>query len=123
MTAPYDYEALWIKAKVFINRAMDPGALRSFDEQAFWASAALELLGKAALAKVSPLLIADPQEEGRNLLIASGLVEGDARFKSVTAKTIFWRCERAFKPFSSNDALKMAAFRNEYLHSGTSQVE
>jgi hypothetical protein len=119
MTAPYDYEALWLKAKVFINRAMDPSTLRSFDEQAFWASAALELLGKAALAKVSPLLIADPQEEGRNLLIAAGLVEGDARFKSVTAKTIFWRCERAFKPFRLDDALKMAAFRNEYLHSAS----
>ena len=96
MTAPFDYEGLWSKAKVFVNRAMDPGPLRSFDEQVFWASTALELLGKAALAKVSPLLIADPQEEGRNLLIAAGLVEGDARFKSVTAKTIFLRCERAF---------------------------
>ena len=25
MTAPYDHEALWAKAKVFLNRAMDPG--------------------------------------------------------------------------------------------------
>jgi hypothetical protein len=23
MTAPYDHEALWLKAKVFLNRAMD----------------------------------------------------------------------------------------------------
>jgi hypothetical protein len=54
--APYDHEALWSKAQVFLNRAMDPEPGRSFDEQALWASAALELLGKAALARVSPLL-------------------------------------------------------------------
>jgi hypothetical protein len=52
--APYDHEALWSKAKVFLNRAMDPDSGRAFDEQALWAAAALELLGKAALARVSP---------------------------------------------------------------------
>ena len=54
-----------------------------------WASAALELLGKAALARVSPLLIAAPNEEGLNILIATGLIEGNAKFVSVSASTIF----------------------------------
>ena len=117
--APYDHEALWAKAKVFLNRAMDPGPGRSFDEQALWASAALELLGKAALARVSPLLIAEPTEEGANILIAAGLIEGTAQFTSVSASTIFKRCQRAFKPFSAAEALKFAAARNEYLHGST----
>ena len=116
MIAPYDHEALWSKAKVFINRAMDPDAGRAFDEQALWASAALELLGKSALARVSPLLIAAPNEEGVNVLIATGLIEGDAKFASVSASTIFKRCQRAFRPFSATDALKFADARNEYLH-------
>lgn len=116
MIAPYDHEALWAKAKVFLNRAMDPGSLRSFDEQALWASAALELLGKAALARVSPLLIADPTEDGVNILIATGLIEGNARFTSVSASTIFKRCGRAFRPFSAKDAQEFADARNEYLH-------
>jgi hypothetical protein len=34
MVEPYDYEALWAKAKVFLNRAMDPGPERAFDSQA-----------------------------------------------------------------------------------------
>jgi hypothetical protein len=114
--APYDHEALWSKAKVFLNRAMDPDPGRSFDEQALWASAALELLGKAALARVSPLLIAEPNEEGVNILIATGLIEGDAKFASVSASTIFKRCQRAFRPFNAADALKFADARNEYLH-------
>jgi hypothetical protein len=117
--APYDHEALWSKAKVFLNRAMDPDPARSFDEQAFWASAALELLGKAALARVSPLLIAEPTEEGVNILIATGLIEGTAKFTSVSASTVFKRCERAFRPFSAADALKFADARNEYLHGPT----
>lgn len=116
MTAPYDHEAMWSKAKVFLNRAMDPEPDRSFDEQALWASAALELLGKAALARVSPLLIAEPTEDGVNLLIATGLIEGTAQFTSVRASTIFKRCQKAFRPFSASDALKFANARNEYLH-------
>ena len=119
MIAPYDHEALWSKAKVFLNRAMDPDPGRSFDEQALWASAALELLGKAALARVSPLLIAEPTEEGVNILIATGLIEGTAKFTSVSASTIFKRCQRAFRPFSAADALKFADARNEYLHGPT----
>ncbi|MFG1709778.1 hypothetical protein ACFLIM_42040 [Nonomuraea sp. M3C6] len=116
MIPPYDHEALWVKAKLFINRAMDDDA-RSFDEQALWASLSLELLAKAALARVSPLLIADPTEDGTNLLMASGLIEGDARFVSVKAKTLFSRCHKAFKPFSLNEAVRFSQARNEYLHS------
>lgn len=116
MTAPYDHEALWIKAKLFLNRAMDEAPNETFDESAFWASAALELLAKAALARVSPLLIAEPTEDGLNLLIAIGLVEGDARFTSVRAATLWKRCHKAFKPFSEAEAKLISAGRNEYLH-------
>jgi len=117
VTAPYDYEALWLKAKSFLNRAMDDeGDERSFDEQALWASLALELLAKAALARVSPLLIAEPTQDGTNLMIASGLIEGDARFTSVRAKTLYSRCQKAFKPFNEAEAGQITHARNEYLH-------
>lgn len=116
MSAPYDYEALWLKAKLFLNRAMDEDEYRAFEEQALWASLALELLAKASLARVSPLLIAEPTEEGTNLLIASGLIEGDTRFTSVRAKTLYSRCHKAFKPFSEQEAAKITHARNEYLH-------
>lgn len=116
MVTPYDHDALWMKAKLFINRSMDIESRRSFDEQAFWSAAALELLGKAALARVSPLLIAEPTEEGVNILIAAGLIDGTSKFTSVTASTIFKRCARAFKPFNAADAQRYADARNEYLH-------
>ncbi|GAB7146296.1 hypothetical protein [Mycobacterium riyadhense] len=119
MTAPYDHDALWLKAKMFLNRAMDEKEARSFDERALWATLALELLGKAALARTSPVLIAEPSEDGTNLLIATGLLDGDAQFMSVRAKTVFLRCQRAFRPFSAEEALKLTSARNEYLHGAT----
>ncbi len=117
MSVPYDYNALWVKAKLFINRAMDEDKARTPDERSLWAALALELLAKAALSRVSPLLVAEPTEDGTNLLIASGLVQGDARFTSVRAKTLFTRCQKAFKPFSLQEAMLITGARNEYLHS------
>jgi hypothetical protein len=116
MIAPYDHDALWIKAKLFLNRAMDDDGVRSFDEQALWASLALELLAKAALARISPVLIAEPTEEGANLLASLGLTRGGDHFSSVRAKTIFTRCHRAFRPFDLKESSRFTQARNEYLH-------
>ncbi|WP_061294177.1 hypothetical protein [Herbidospora cretacea] len=116
MIAPYDHEALWIKAKLFLNRAMDGDGVRSFDEQALWASLALELLAKAALARISPVLIAEPTEEGTNVLAALGLTKGGGHFSSVRAKTVLTRCSRAFRPFDLKESSRFTEARNEYLH-------
>lgn len=122
MTTPYDYEALWLKAKLFLNRAMDESDnTRSFDERALQATFALELLGKSALSRTSPVLIAEPTEEGSNLLIATGLLRGDAVFTTVRAKTIFSRCQKAFRPFNADDAAKFTAARNSYIHSAAAR--
>lgn len=118
MKASYDNETLWLKAKLFLNRAMDAEPQRSFDEQALWATLALELLAKAALSRFSPVLIAEPNEEGTHILAAVGLAENESFFLSVRAKTVFVRCSRAFKPFNNVKANKLASARNEYLHGG-----
>lgn len=93
---------------------MDDGP-RSFDERAMWASIALELLAKAALANHSPILIADPNDD-TSLLGASGLVRAEGSFKSVTAVTLYRRCRRAFRPFDEKKAEIFANARNDYLH-------
>lgn len=115
---PLDHEVLWLKAKTFVNRsfsAVDSGA---FDEAALWAACALELLGKAALSKVSPLLVADPSDEGKSLLVAAGLSADFAGYKSIQAKAVFSRCARAFPSFNATRANQIAVSRNEELHSG-----
>ena len=76
------------------------------------------MLAKAALCRVSPLLIATATDDGTHLLMASGLIPGDARFFSIKARTLFARCEKAFKPFDAREADAIAEARNEYLHGG-----
>jgi hypothetical protein len=120
MISPCDAEGLWMKAKVYINRSFAAREQGDFEQAALWAANALELLGKAALAKVSPLLVADPQDDGRSLLIAAGVSSDTARFKSVPAKAVFSRCHRAFRPFSKEEAELIAKQRNEELHSAGS---
>lgn len=112
MSHSFDPDGLWLKSKLFINRALDEE--REFEEQAFWACSALELLGKCALARISPLLIANPMDDGNSFLVASGLVEGNAT--SVQAKAVWSRCQKAFKPFSESEAKKLSLGRNEYIH-------
>lgn len=117
---PWDSGGLFLKAKLFINHALDDD--RASEERMLWASLALELLAKAALSRVSPVLIATPSEEGNSLLVATGLIDGDVRFRSIQAKTLFTRCAKAFKPFNEGEALEIAQARNAYLHTATPTI-
>lgn len=122
MTTPWDSDALWVKAELFINYALDDVPDRTFDERALWASLSLELLAKAALSRASPLLIAVPNEDGKNLLAAAGLIADEATFKTITASTLFKRCARAFKPFNDTEAIRISESRNGYLHSAAASI-
>src|SRR5262245_33395535 len=63
-------KALYDKARLFMHLAHEqPIESQLF---AFWASLSLELLCRAALAKVHPVLLADPREDG-NILYAFGI--------------------------------------------------
>lgn len=120
MTSPCDHDGLWMKAKVHLNRSFAAGDAGEFEESALWAVSALELLAKAALAKVTPVLVADPTEDGRSMLVAAGLSKDFSKFKSIPAKSLFIRCSRAFPPFSEQEATRIAIMRNEELHSALS---
>lgn len=116
---PFDHDALWMKAKLLVARSFDASDRDAFDESALWAACSLELLGKAALSKVNPLLIADPTDDGKSLLIAAGLSTDFSGFKSIQAKAVFARCAKAFRPFDAARAGRIAGNRNVELHSGT----
>lgn len=113
---PYLADPFWLKARLFVNRAMEPGEVRSEDERRLWAALALEQLAKWALAETSPVLVVDPVSDGGSQLFkALGLQEGS---KNVTAqaKTVFARCAQIYRPFDEREAMKIAGTRNEYLH-------
>lgn len=110
-------DTLWTKAKLFSEQAfsVDPrGELFPL-----LASLALEALGKAALSKIHPALIADPRGEGQNVLYAFGVPTKEPR--TIVAKTVFSRLPLLVPGFTEDDAkacLLMAERRNRQIHTG-----
>lgn len=90
----------------------------------FWMTLSLELLARAALAKIHPVLLADPREEG-NLHYAFGITP-KGNVKSVQAKTVFARCSVLVPGFTdqmSAHCLILADRRNRELHTGAAAFE
>jgi len=122
MTA-FDYDALWAKSRVFVDRALR--ARNAEDDFAYymWSAISLEILGKSTLAAIHPALVADPSH-AHSLFAACGRQQ-KATVKSIMAKTVFERLQSLVQEFDSkakDECLKMADRRNAELHSGDSPV-
>src|ERR1035438_1397588 len=119
----WDYESLWNKALAYVGRGQSEE--RESGAFSLWYLMAFELLARAALAKIHPALLADPIDGGDNLLYAFGY--GTAKNpKSVTAATVFKRCEKIMPEMTEQDvksSLGLIAYRNEELHSGSAVLE
>jgi hypothetical protein len=115
----FDKDALLGKSRVFVNRGLTAKREGRLDEYQLWASFALELLGKAALASVHPCLVADPTHVDSLFVAAGRPVSADPR--SIMAKTVFERVPHVAKRFDNQVrefCLKLAMRRNSELHSG-----
>lgn len=89
-----------------------------------WMSLSLELLARATLAKIHPVLLADPTTEG-NIHYAFG-INPKTNPKSVAAKAVFARCSifvAGFTDAMSGHCLLIADRRNKELHSGEAAFE
>jgi len=115
-------DALYGKARLYIQRAHDePVASALFG---FWTSLGLELLCRAALAHIHPVLLADPTSEG-NIHYVFG-INPKTNPKSIQAKTVSARCSVFIDGFTddmSTHCLIMADRRNSELHSGAAAFE
>jgi uncharacterized cysteine cluster protein YcgN (CxxCxxCC family) len=119
MTQAFDYEALYAKSKVYVERSFK--AEHDKDQAGFqlWASISLELLGKATLAHIHPALVADPDDP--DSLFASCGRPFSPKRRSITAKTVFERLGHICKHFLKEEkdfCMEMANRRNAELHSG-----
>lgn len=112
-------QALHAKSKVYMTRAMARKAVGDLDEYQLWASLALELLGKAALARQHPCLVVDPMH-APSLFVAAG-VNITTDVKTITAKTLFERLTHMVPRFDKvvqKFCMEIAERRNAELHSG-----
>ena len=112
------HNALHAKSKVYIGRALSRKADGDLDEYQLWSSLALELLGKAALARKHPSLVVDPTH-WHSLFVAAGInVTTDV--KTIAAKTLFERLAHLVPRFDKaiqKFCQEIAERRNAELHS------
>ena len=117
-------DALMGKSQAYIGRALTAKAAGSMGEYQLWASLALELVGKAALAKIHPCLVADPQSKV-SLFAAAGMsISPDT--KTIAATTLFDRLTHVSKRFDEKTkefCTNMSLKRNAELHSGEAPFE
>src|SRR5713226_6901887 len=113
----WDWEALWLKAKKFIDKAN--GANRDDPEFGVQSALALELLGRAALSHIHPALNADPKQEA-NLFHALGLPAEQPR--SIPAHSVSARLEKFIPGFEARPHRALFDYmilqRNIDLHTG-----
>ncbi len=111
-------DALHAKSKIYIGRALSRKGAGDLDEYQLWASLALELLGKAALAIKHPSLVVDPTH-WQSMFVAAG-VNVTTDVKTITAKTLFERLAHLVPRFDKTVqkfCQDIAERRNAELHS------
>jgi hypothetical protein len=124
IAAALSADALMGKSQAYIGRALAAKAAGSMGEYQLWASLALELVGKAALAKTHPCLVADPNSSASLFAAAGRSVDTD--IKTIVAKTLFDRLAHISKRFDEKTkkfCTNMSEKRNAELHSGEAPFE
>ena len=114
-----DPEEIYKKSQQYIRKAFDCIEADDKNDYQLWASLALELLGKACLAKRHPSLIGN-KPHFHFLLAASG-INKEKQITTVAASELYTRLGDVVEGFDS-DAVeycqKIAQKRNAELHSG-----
>jgi hypothetical protein len=108
---------LWLKAKMYSDKASDVD--QSSSDFPFWSSLSLELLGRAALSHIHPVLNADPQDEA-NILYALG-INIASQPRSIPAHSVYLRCEKLIEDFKKPQREicdYIALKRNQEIHTG-----
>jgi len=117
----WDAEALYLKAVRYVQHM---SALDSDDwEYALWSSLSLEFLARAALANVSPALLAETEKSWSSLYHALGFTPTEEKFapKSIATSEVFRRLTAILPDFAKeheNFGIQHTGRRNAELHSG-----
>jgi hypothetical protein len=118
----WEFDPLFTKAQLYAERAHSENLNSAMF--GFWMSLCTELLARAALSKIHPVLLADPTSEG-NLHYVFGVMP-KSNPRSVHAKTVFARCSVLVEKFTdemSGHCLILADRRNKELHGGDAAFE
>jgi hypothetical protein len=119
--ATWDPDALYLKAERYVQHmsALDSDAW----EYALWSSLSLEFLARAALANVSPALLAETDKSWSSLYHALGFTPTEEKFapKSIAISEVFKRLSAVLPEFAKEHesfGIQHTGRRNAELHSG-----
>lgn len=120
----WERDPLWAKSKLFIENAF--ACPRDEPNFGLWCAFGLELLARAAIASVSPTLLAEPDRDHKHLLHA--LNRGSERVprKSISTAQVLSFCQHLFPEFTPEDQQSANALvnrRNDELHTGAAAFE
>lgn len=123
---PWSSDALLLKAQRYAERML--GHAKDDWQFALWSSFALELLLRAALAKVSPILLADNKSDWNHIYFALGHTPTAAKYspRSIGIAEVAKRLEAvltAFTPEMSTFCIRHMTTRNEELHTGLASFD
>ena len=122
----WDPDALYSKAVRYVERLQE---LDSDDWcYALWSSLSLEFLARAALANVTPALLADTSKGWSSLFSSLGFTPIDEKFspKSIVISEVFRRLSAILPAFAKeleNFGIQQTGRRNAELHSGEPAFE
>lgn len=112
-------DSLLAKAKVFFEKAFSEDRENIFF--GLLCALGLELLERASIAKISPVLLADQDDYQRNILYALEHKSGNTEPKSITTTKVINLCEKLVDGYDDECkkiSLSMANRRNSEAHSG-----
>ena len=120
----WERDPLWAKAKHYFERGFT--FPREDPQFGLWCTLGLELLARAAIASVSPTLLAAPDSDHKFLLHVLGRGSEKVNKRSSSTLKVFELCKTLFPGFSQDNLRSATALlnrRNEELHSGAAAFE
>jgi hypothetical protein len=123
----WDAEALYTKAQRYVERMQSEAS--DHPEHALWSSFALELLARAALANVSPALLADTNERNwQNLFHSLGFTPTEQKFspRSIGIVEVLKRLKEILLDFDNElegFCVVHTGKRNAELHTGATPFD
>jgi hypothetical protein len=120
----WERDPLWAKARLYFERAFQES--REDPRFGLWCSLGLELLARAALASISPTLLAEPDKDHKFLLHALNRGSEKVPKRSIGTAQVFNLCRTLFVKFTEQEyiaALALVNRRNDELHTGASAFE
>lgn len=115
----WERDPLWAKARLYFGHAVEHD--REDHRFGLWCAFGLEFLARAAVASVSPTLLAEPDRDHKHLLHVLGRGNPKVGPQSIGTSQLFRLCENLFPTFTSEHSTAAVALinrRNAELHSG-----